>query len=412
MNQKIKIFITFCILNFTVLLAQSEISHYTNFSHIPRAVVIPHQDFRLKFLSTTHLGDGNDNLESKRVASFDVGLFDWIDVGSRLAINQKNYSYNLKVRVFKEENHSLNLAFGVVNAFPDNKQLDYSGFSKSLDNGNSFYIVSGKTFKNFYNSYLTIGFGNGVFKSSDGISEYAFGLFGAIEKDFSRHYLTLEFDGLKFSTGVGIKWTDNIITSFQLRGIEDIFNGGSNTGIDATGFAFGVNYFGTFNSSKIKSEKEQTAVLKDEIMKDLENIKSEIENTEQSFLLTTNSLKSKQNSQLQLQDSLRLEIMEIEKQINSYKLSGRLVSVDLANRILAHLRISTKLFYQGDYNLAKEECVKAIELEPKIPISHSKLGSVLHKLGNREKAIEEWEIALELDPLNEKLAKFLKGIKK
>lgn len=396
----------------SAIIGQSRISQYTNFSHVPRAVVIPHQDFRLKFFNTTHLGNGNDKLESKRIARFDVGLFDWIDGGSRLAMNQKDFSYNLKIRILKEENHKLNLAIGTVNAFPENKQLDYSGFSKSLDNGNSFYIVTGKTLEKFYNSYLTLGIGNGVFKSSEGVSEYAYGLFGAIEKEFSRHYLTLEFDGLKFATGVGINWTDNIITTFQLRGIEDIFNGGSNSGVNATGFVFGLNYFGTFSSSKIKLEKEQTAVLKDKILKDLEEVKSEIANTEQSFLLTTNSLKSKQNSQLQRQDSLRIEINEIENQIDSYKLTGRVVSESLANRILAHLRVSTKLFYQGDYNLAKEECIKAIELEPEIPISHSKLGSVFHKLGNRKKAIQEWEKALKLDPLNKELEKFLKGYKK
>lgn len=77
-----------------------------------------------------------------------------------------------------------------------------------------------------------------------------------------------------------------------------------------------------------------------------------------------------------------------------------------------HLILSRKAFYNNDLNLALNEVIEAINVNPYSPKSFEMLGSIYYRLKWNKLALDNWEKALALDPENKKLGKFIAKVKK
>ncbi len=75
------------------------------------------------------------------------------------------------------------------------------------------------------------------------------------------------------------------------------------------------------------------------------------------------------------------------------------------------LRISLEAIYNGRYLSAISECTDVLDLEPDNVLGLTRLGSAYYAMNELEKARQIWTRALQLDPNNTVLKKFLYGPK-
>ncbi len=77
------------------------------------------------------------------------------------------------------------------------------------------------------------------------------------------------------------------------------------------------------------------------------------------------------------------------------------------NLVEQKLYVALKNIYSARYDIAIMECQDVLELEPENVLAMTRLGSAYYALGNRDKAIEIWKRALEIDPNNKDILDFL-----
>jgi len=77
------------------------------------------------------------------------------------------------------------------------------------------------------------------------------------------------------------------------------------------------------------------------------------------------------------------------------------------NLVEQKLYTALKNIYSARYDIAIMECQEVLELEPENVLAMTRLGSAYYALGNRDKAIEIWKRALEIDPSNKDILDFL-----
>jgi tetratricopeptide (TPR) repeat protein len=70
---------------------------------------------------------------------------------------------------------------------------------------------------------------------------------------------------------------------------------------------------------------------------------------------------------------------------------------------------SLQYFYDGKYDLVIKECQEVLELEPENILAYKRMGSAYFAMGNKEKAKEIWQKALQIAPDDEELKEFLKN---
>jgi len=73
------------------------------------------------------------------------------------------------------------------------------------------------------------------------------------------------------------------------------------------------------------------------------------------------------------------------------------------------LRIGLEAIYDGRYLTAISECTDVLDLEPNNVLAMTRLGSAYYAMNERDKARQIWTRALQLDPNNQVLKKFLYG---
>lgn len=73
------------------------------------------------------------------------------------------------------------------------------------------------------------------------------------------------------------------------------------------------------------------------------------------------------------------------------------------------LRLSLEAIYDGRYLTAISECTDILDLEPANVLAMTRLGSAYYAMNERDKARQIWTRALQLDPTNQVLKKFLYG---
>jgi len=81
------------------------------------------------------------------------------------------------------------------------------------------------------------------------------------------------------------------------------------------------------------------------------------------------------------------------------------------NIIDQYLFAALNHIYEGRYDLAIQECIIVIELQPKNILGWKRLGSGYYAIGKKDKARETWEKALKYAPDDAELKQFIKQIK-
>jgi len=75
------------------------------------------------------------------------------------------------------------------------------------------------------------------------------------------------------------------------------------------------------------------------------------------------------------------------------------------------LQLTLEAIYEGRYLSAVNECTDVIDLEPRNVLAMTRLGSAYFAMNEREKARQIWTKALQVDPNNTELKRFLYGRK-
>ena len=73
------------------------------------------------------------------------------------------------------------------------------------------------------------------------------------------------------------------------------------------------------------------------------------------------------------------------------------------------LQMTLEAIYDGRYLVAVNECTDVLDLEPQNVVALTRLGSSYFAMNERDKAKQIWTKALQLDPRNDVLRKFLYG---
>jgi tetratricopeptide (TPR) repeat protein len=73
------------------------------------------------------------------------------------------------------------------------------------------------------------------------------------------------------------------------------------------------------------------------------------------------------------------------------------------------LQLALEAIYDGRYLSAISECTEVLDIEPKNVLAMTRLGSAYYAMNEMNKAKQVWTRALQLDPNNDVLRKFLYG---
>ena len=80
------------------------------------------------------------------------------------------------------------------------------------------------------------------------------------------------------------------------------------------------------------------------------------------------------------------------------------------NSALKHLSRSLRYFYSSQYRSALEEVETAIEFNPNLALAFARRGSIFYKLGDTERAVMNWNVALQLDPEYDDIRNILRAM--
>ena len=80
------------------------------------------------------------------------------------------------------------------------------------------------------------------------------------------------------------------------------------------------------------------------------------------------------------------------------------------NSALKHLSRSLRYFYSSQYRSALEEVETAIEFNPNLALAYARRGSIFYKLGDTERAVMNWNVALQLDPEYDDIRNILRAM--
>ena len=128
----------------------------------------------------------------------------------------------------------------------------------------------------------------------------------------------------------------------------------------------------------------------------------------------------------QLRDSLRYGRFQIEnltehnaqmeQQLNKLIDSTRTMHLTKQiyksnlNKTMRHLSRSLRYYYDADYMASLQEIEQAILVNPDIAAAYARRGAIYFKLGEQQKAIINWNLALKLDPEYEEVRKVLEAV--
>ncbi|MCX5726814.1 MAG: PorV/PorQ family protein [Candidatus Saganbacteria bacterium] len=98
------------------------------------------------------------------------------------------------------------------------------------------------------------------------------------------------------------------------------------------------------------------------------------------------------------------EAMGMKASLEDSKTGSSIINEKLAK--------SLKHFYAGEYDLAIKECQRVLEIDPSLAVAHKRLGSIYYMQNKLSDAFTCWKKAVELDPNDTKLAKFVEYLSK
>ena len=289
--------------------------------------------------------------------------------------------------------------------------------------GISLYAVfsSHRTFEDYeLGSYL--GFGNGKIAEDTGLdsvssAESSSGVFlgFSLNTPYMQEHggidIMAEYDGSGLNIGMKIPITNEYkamlgITHFENFGefgtqSDELLAAKLKTDAPAIAIGFAMTIPSKENKEQLRKRGAISKTSKPSIGR------------EDPYLMLRDSLKynkyqiknlSEYNAQIEqqlktLMDSTRKQ--ELEKQIYKSNL----------NKTMQHLSKSLRQFYSGEYMIALQEIEIALQLNPELAITYARRGTIFYKLGEQQKAIINWNLALQLDPGYEEIREILEAAK-
>ncbi len=81
------------------------------------------------------------------------------------------------------------------------------------------------------------------------------------------------------------------------------------------------------------------------------------------------------------------------------------------NKTMRHLSRSLRYYYDAEYVAALQEIEQAILVNPDLAAAYARRGAIYFKLGEQQKAIINWNLALKLDPEYDEVRKVLEAVR-
>lgn len=371
--------------------------------YIPTSNLILRNHFLAQNFATFYR---NENNSLKSAEAVNIGLtIQNLEFGINF-INYENtvVSGTIRYLFYERKGNYPDVLIGFEDLFSEDKYFTRTGFLLN-ENRNSFFVMAEKDYEIFGTSFdFSAGIGTNGFESKGGISQFTFGLFGGIKKQFGKWIYSFEFDGIKNYLSAKRQIGESFVGFVSLRGLEDLANDGTKDGNNTLGFTIGLNFSSPIGLTLDRSSRSAIDKFKDELSSQstkLQEIKEyqatqfeSQENDLDSLIRVTVSLSQKS-------DSLKAELQTLEQNL----------SLSVLSLALEKLLDAENSFYQKEYKTAQKQCEEAIALVPNLSVAHAQLGSILYKLGSKQKAFESFEKSLELDPNNVEIREFLLNLK-
>ena len=227
-----------------------------------------------------------------------------------------------------------------------------------------------------------------------------------------------EFDGKGMNIGTKLPLTRDYTANIAIMQIERILNFGNTTELKFPGIAFGLSI--NFPRKIPEEILERPIGLPAAGRVDLPSgVYGEPGLLVPSGYLSPEEVQS-------LRDSITFASRQIEtlndlasmlrQRVNILQDSVQIVKTERfaleqnINSALKHLSRSLRYFYSAQYRSALEEVETAIEFNPNLALAYARRGSIFYKLGDTERAVMNWNVALQLDPEYDDIRNILRAM--
>ena len=137
------------------------------------------------------------------------------------------------------------------------------------------------------------------------------------------------------------------------------------------------------------------------------NLNQSFQNLNDSLILLQQDLNVRRTDNL----SLEFQTKILQDSINMQYLNQRISQSEM-NLGMKYLSNSLKYFYSEQYDLALQEVETAQKYLPNLAYAYARKGSIYYKIGDLDRALVNWNIALQLDPEYTEVQDMIYAIKK
>lgn len=335
------------------------------------------------------------------------------------------FGFSFQRNIFTYENMSV--AAGVTNIIftESTDSLQRQVLSSEIGAFSFYGIVSREQEFELYRLRWSIGIGTDRFAadvstgSSSAIGIFAgFDLRTTILPQIGGLRILGEYDGKGMNIGTRLPLTRDYTVNFAITQIEKILKFGKTTGKDFPGISMGlsINF-----PRKIPEEIIERPIG----LPYAERTTLPPGVTGTPGLLVPSGYMSDEEIQ-DLRDSLNFAAQQIEtlddlammlrQRVSVLQDSVQIVKTERfaleqnINAALKHLSRSLRYFYATQYRSALEEVETAIEFNPNLALAYARRGSIFYKLGDTERAVMNWNVALQLDPEYDDIRNILRAM--
>ena len=338
------------------------------------------------------------------------------------------FGFSFQRNIFTYENMSV--AAGVTNIIFTESQdsLDQQILSSEIGAFAFYGMVTRVQEFELYRLKWSIGIGTGTNQFAadvtTGTTTTAIGIFAGFDlrttilPQIGGLRILGEYDGRGMNIGTKLPLTRDYTVNFAIIQIEKILKFGQTTGTEFPGISMGV----TINfPRKIPEEIIERPIG----LPYAERITLPPGVTGAPGLLVPSGYMSEEEIQ-DLRDSLNFAAQQIEtlddlammlrQRVSVLQDSVQIVKTERfaleqnINAALKHLSRSLRYFYATQYRSALEEVETAIEYNPNLALAYARRGSIFYKLGDTERAVMNWNVALQLDPEYEDIRNILRAM--
>lgn len=340
------------------------------------------------------------------------------------------FGLSLQRNIFTYENMSV--AAGVTNIIFTESTLNPEGsnpeqiLTAKLGDFSFYGMVSREQEFELYRLRWHVGIGTDRFVSRDTLSAQSsevgvfagFDLKTAFLPQIGGLRILGEFDGKGMNIGTMLPLTRDYTANIAIMQVERILNFGQTTNLKFPGIALGLSI--NFPRKIPEEILERPIGLPPAGRVDLPSgVSGEPGLLVPSGYLSPDEVQS-------LRDSINFAGRQIEtlndlasmlrQRVNVLQDSVQIVKTERfaleqnINSALKHLSRSLRYFYSAQYRSALEEVETAIEFNPNLALAYARRGSIFYKLGDTERAVMNWNVALQLDPEYDDIRNILRAM--